>query len=57
MCEAATHQLRAELKCGKKQTKVLPEEAKWEYDSQSSHHFYTLISPEYYSHAKSFQFL
>ena len=39
----ATHQLKAELKHGKKETKVLLEEAQWEYDSQFSHHFYISI--------------
>ena len=41
MGEAATHQLKAELKHGKKEAKVLLGEAQWEYDSQSSHHLYT----------------
>ena len=43
MCEAATCQLRVELKCGKKETKVLLKEAQQEYDSHTSHHFYTSI--------------
>ena len=57
MCEAATHQLKVELKCGKKETKVLLEEAQQEYDSQLIHHFYTSISLEYYLHVQSFHFL
>ena len=57
MHEAATCQLRAELKCGKKETKVLLEEAQQEYSSQSVHHFHSYISPEYYLHVQSFHFL
>ena len=44
MHEAATHQLKVELKHGKKETKVLLEEAQQEYDSQFSYHFNTSIS-------------
>ena len=44
MCEAATHQLIAELEHGRKETKVLLEEAQQEYDSQFSHHFNTAIT-------------
>ena len=43
MLEAGTHQLKAELKHGKNETKVLLEEALREYDSQFSHYFSTSI--------------
>ena len=57
MHEAAIHQLRAELKHGKKETKVPVEEAQQEYDSQFAPHFHSAISPKYYSHVQSFYFL
>ena len=38
MCEAATCQIKAEKKCGKKETRILLEEAQQEYDSQSAYH-------------------
>ena len=43
MHEAATCQLRVELKHGKKETKVLLEEAQWEYDSQFFCHLNTSL--------------
>ena len=56
MHEAATCQLKAELKHRKKDTKVLLAEAQQEYDSQSSHHFISLYldSPEFCSPVQSF---
>ena len=43
MHEAATCQFRVELKCGKKETKVLLEEAQQEYYSQFAHYFIPLF--------------
>ena len=56
MCEATTQQLRVELKHGKKEAKVLLQEAQWEYESQCSHHFIALYidSPKFCSHVQSF---
>ena len=39
MHEAAIHQIKAELRCGKKETRILLKEAQQEYDSQSTYHF------------------
>ena len=44
MCEAATHQIKAELRHGKKETKVLLKEAQQEYDGQSAYYFCFFIS-------------
>ena len=57
MYEAATHQLRVELKCGQKETKAHLEEAQQEYDSQFAHCFYSSIPPEYHLHVQSLHFL
>ena len=39
MCEAATCQIKAELRCGKKETIILLKKAWQEYDSHSTYHF------------------
>ena len=39
MHEAAPHQIKAELRHGKKETRILLKEAQQEYDTQSIYHF------------------